>query len=162
MQKWVTKNNVVVFLGLCSLALIFLEPQSMRDYCYNNNLPCVFMRNFLLPLAWGSFPVALLLLFLRDELFRSWLRFLAWWLPVGYILSYGFGYSTGYISIELWNTRLTSFVILSFSLLLFIIKTWELRRQEAGTPIAPWLVWTILVLAFAASLVPGYIYGLIW
>jgi len=106
--------------------------------------------------------VALLLLFLRDELFRSWLRFLSWWLPVGYILSYGVGISTGYISIELWNTRLTSLVILSFSLLLFIIKTWELRRQETGTPIAPWLVWTALVLAFAASLVPSYIYGLIW
>lgn len=150
-------------MGICSLMLVFLEPQGVRDYCYTNDLSCVSVRNFLLPLAWGSFPIAILILFLRDELFRSWLRFLAWWLPLGYLLSYGLGYSTGYMSFDLWNTRLTSFVILSFSTLLFMVKTWELRRQEAGTPMAQWLIWVSLTLAFIFSVVlSGYIYGLIW
>jgi hypothetical protein len=161
MQKWVTKNNVFFFgitAFLCSKVVRYLV---QNDYCGSFWNTCLMFEDMFLPLFVLTLPI-LVLFFLRDELFRSWLRFLAWWLPVGYILSYGIGYSTGYISIELWNTRLTSFVILSFSLLLFVIKTWELRRQEAGTPIAPWLVWTTLVLAFAASLVPGYIYGLIW
>ncbi len=163
MDKWLTKKNILLFFGLWFVAFLLLDPQWVRDYCYGNRLPCVSVRKFLLPFVWGGFPLSLLLLFLRDELFRSWLRFLAWWLPVGYFLSYSLGYSAGYISFELFNTRLMSFVILSFSPLLFAIKIWELRRIEAGNPIALWLKWASFVFAFALSIVlSGYIYGLIW
>lgn len=164
MKNWLTKKNIAIIFGVSALLLAILQMQWVRTLCYDNDLSCVSIRMFLLPLAWGCFPASVVSCFLRDEIFRSWLKFIAWWLPIGSILSFIDSQSSGgWINISLFPTQFFAFTILAMSGFLFGLKSWELHREDQGNPLAWWVKWSSLVVAFIISVVlSAYTYGLFW
>lgn len=163
MKNWMTKKNITIFFAICASLFAALQPQWVRTLCYENNLSCVSFRMFLLPFVWGCFPISIALYFLRDEIFRSWIKFIAWWLPLGsLLLVIGLNTSNGFVG-PLFPAQFFAFTIISMSGFLFILKSLELRRADQGNPLAWWIKWPSFVAAFALSVIfSAYSYGLIW
>jgi hypothetical protein len=162
MKNLVTKKNIIIALGVSAVLLAVLQMQWIRTFCYDNDLSCVSLRGLLLPLAWGCFPISIAFYFLRDEIFRSWLKFIAWWLPVGTLLVFAESGGRGSIlGVSLFPAQLFALTIVIESLLLFTIKMWELRRADQGNLIAWWVKWSSHITSFVLSVALSYyIYGL--
>lgn len=121
------------------------------------------IEDALFPLYTLAVPL-IVLYFLRDEIFRSWVRFNSVWVPLSVILivlshpydNFPFPSSDGI-------SRILGWITVMMSLSIFVLKSWELRRKDQGNPLAWWIKWPSLVAAFALStILSAYIYGLIW
>lgn len=117
----------------------------------------------LFPLYILAVPL-IVLYFLRDEIFRSWVRFILVWAPLSVILTvlshpydnFPFPASDGI-------SKILGFIAVTMSLSIFTLKSWELRRKDQGNPLACWVKWPSLLVAFVLSVVLSfYLYGLIW
>lgn len=162
MKKLLTKKNIVIVFGISALLLAILHPQWVRTLCYDNDLPCVSIWMFLLPFVWGCLPASVIVYFLRDEIFYSWLKFIAWWLPLGSLMAFITSDDSGIIG-NLFSSQFFAFTIISMSGCVFALKSWELHRTDLGNPLAWWIKWPSLVIAFILSIIlSAYIYGLFW
>ena len=162
MKNLVTKKNITLFALASFILSVAIRYFVANDYCDPYWDACLRFVDILMPFYVVSIPM-FVLFFLRDEIFRSWLKFIAWWLPLGSLLSIiASGNSSGFIG-NLFPTQFFTFTIVVMSIFLFVIKTWELRRADRGNPLAWWVEWTSLVAAFVLSVILSYyIYGLFW
>ncbi len=144
MKNWLTKKNIVI----CALTLI-LVGWGANELRYIKYSPAHIIIDPLSALLVSLVP----LYFLRDEIFRSWLKFIAWWLPLGSVLSIVALNSSGGFIGNLFPAQFFAFSIIFMSLFLFAIKTLELHRTDGGMPMQWWVKWPTLILAFAMSLV---------
>lgn len=107
---------------------------------------------------------AIVACFLRDKIFRSWVRFILVWAPLSFILivlsgpySDIIGPGSGGVS------KILAGITVMVSFLIFFLKSWELYRIDKGNPLAWWIKWPSLVTAFVLSgVLSVYIYGLFW
>ncbi len=153
MKNLVTKRNITIFAIILILGAWGADKLWYVSY---NSMHAVI--DPVLALLAALSP----LYFLRDEIFRSWLKFIAWWLPFGSLLVYvGLGLSG--IPGNPFPAQIFAFTIVAMSLFLFAIKTWELRRAEQENPLTWWVKWPVFVVVFVLSVVlSAYIYGLFW
>lgn len=154
MKNLLTKKNIAVF----ALVLVLIG-WGANKLGYINYSPA----HAIIDPALAVLAVLSLLYFFRDEIFRSWLKFIVWWLPLGSLLliidSWGSG---GWVDIRMIPRLLTVSTLVLMSIFLILIKNWELARTDNGAVVAWWIKWTALTLAFVASFLAIYIYGLIW
>ncbi len=163
MKNLVTKKNIPIIFGVCAVLLAVLNFQWIRTFCYDNDLSCVSFRALLLPLVLGGLPISIVSYFLRDEIFQSWIKFIAWWVPVGSLLSIVALNSSGGFIGNFFPSQVFAFTIIAMSASLFAIKTWELRRASQGNPIKWWIKLPSFVATFTLSLALSYYaYGLFW
>ncbi len=169
MKNWLTKKNMLVF-ALVSFLLAQLVPYVIQSSTCSSGVyhkwwwqPCMTIEDALFPLYILALPLTALY-FLRDEIFRSWVRFILIWAPLSVILTMlshpydNFPFpASGGISIIL------GWIMVTMSLAIFALKSWELHRVDQGNPLAWWVKWAGLVAAFILSVVLSvYTYGLIW
>ena len=74
--------------------------------------------------------VSLILFFLKDEIFNSWLKFTKWYLPIAIILIVIFPSHAGFLSPDRETiTWLSAALFLIISLLIIGWKSWRLRGR---------------------------------
>jgi hypothetical protein len=83
------------------------------------------------------FLLATLLLFVREQIFSSWINFAKWWVPLTIILSIlaGFGEQPSYMPAMITPGTVSFFMSSVFLVasLLIILKTWlQVRNSGAG------------------------------
>jgi hypothetical protein len=153
MKNWFTKKNLAIFA--LTLSLIGWGANKLGYIKYSP-------AHAIIDPALAVLAILLLLYFLREEIFRSWLKFVAWWIPVGSLLVFT-GLGSSGIPGNLFPAQFFAFTIISMSGCLFALKSWELHRIDKGNPPARWVKWPSFLVAFVLSVVLSfYLYGLIW
>jgi cytochrome bd-type quinol oxidase subunit 2 len=122
---------VILFISLILLAGTFLVCPTPTDVCLRYDELSVFLILFSAPV----FLLSLILLFLREEIFRSWKHFAYWWLPISafFIMlapstdrgsfDFGMGFDREAVT---WFFAVLFFLI---SLILIIYKSIKLRGK---------------------------------
>lgn len=143
MKNWVTKKNIFVasLLGLVStIALGFLDARhaSSCEYITKEGPVighaikyCEYIALSLLPLV-AMLPISLLSFYLKEELFRVWIRFAKWWVPFFIFMILVAPVETGgWISLPIKGSiALVSSVLFIFiSLILIAYKSFALRKK---------------------------------
>ena len=153
MKNLVTKRNIAIF----ALTAV-LVGWGVNKFGYINYSTA----HAIIDPALALLAILFSLYFLRDEIFRSWLKFIAWWLPLGSLLwfvdSSGSG---GWVDIQMIPRLLTTSTLVLMSFFLILIRNWELDRADGGVTVAWWIKWTMLIVAFTSSFLSVYVYGLI-
>ncbi len=155
MKNFLTKTHVTVFAALISLLGLGLNILGFIDYDAAHAI-----ADPALVILFVSF----LFFLLKDAVFYSWLSFLAWWIPLGYLSTFVFkSPERAILRIDFFNAQLMSLVLLFMSLALIVIKTWELQRAEKKNPINSFLRIVLYVFSsFISVAVAFYVYGLFW
>ena len=130
--KWVALLFFGISMLVFVLPLVFLpnlsDCRSYHDFCKS-------LAIFSLPLA-ACFPLSLLLFFLRDQVFYTWLKFSAVAIPVMLWVIYQSPPSAmgGFLASAMTTTRSETAIQISglyivISLILIGIKSWMLRQK---------------------------------
>ena len=138
-DKWVTKKNSLLVLGLLLLlifaaALWISETQlcgySDESICAKTLLTFEGSGILILP----AFVICLILCKMRDEIFRAWIRFAIWWVPLSIIIigtastdaqSYIFPSSQSLLGL------LLPFLFVIISLIIIIYKWANLQKKRS-------------------------------
>ena len=155
MKNLLTKTHITIFAALISLLALGLNVGEFIDYDAAHTI-----ADPALVILFVSF----LFFLLRDAIFYSWLRFLAWWIPLGYFIVFIFKSPVrAILRIEFFNAQLMSLVLLFMSLALIVIKTWEIQSAEQQNPVNSSLKIASYALSFIVSVaISFYIYGFFW
>ncbi len=137
MKKLMTKKSAMIFFGL--FALIFLLPMFFFPYlssCGSYREICKSLALFTLPLS-TCFPIVLLLLFFRDQIFLAWLKFTIFVMPIILLIIYQSPSSAGggFLSSAMTTTRSEVSIQLSIlygivSLIIILVKSLVLRGKK--------------------------------
>ena len=154
MNPMLSKQNILILSTIIFLTAWAVD--SFGGYSYVITEPLV---NYALAL----FVSTVLMVFSKNEVFLSWIWMLAWWTPSSLYLIWmtkmGGMFSPGSEGMS----RISGEILFLMSLVIFSVKSWELRRNDSGKPLAWWVKWGILVLGFVASVIASiYIYEFVW
>ncbi len=135
------KKNIF-FLGLLALVfisvIIFLEGSYGRFCVYSpedgwSKNYCDIFALFLVPLLL-VIPFSLLFCFLRDEVFKYWMKFAKWGIATLMIFSFVAGsvHRSGSIGFEFFPFMLSFlyFIFVTISIVMIIYKSWKLRTKK--------------------------------
>ena len=131
----ITNRNVLTVSLVVSSLLLVVNYVGTYALCGGNAGTCVdvlynlvLLFEFFLPL----FLLSLITYKLRDEIFRAWLIFAKWWVPLTIILVL-LAPTTGYSLVPIDKGRVSLFMnalFLILSLLLIAYKSYQLRRER--------------------------------
>lgn len=131
---FLTKKRVFLISLVGVLVITALALLQKGDFCYNNPW-CNKLWDTINFIGYSSYPfvplflLSLISFFLREEVFRAWLRFTYWWLPV-YIIAVYFvasNSSGGFGIPNVFDQQTVSFIFsglfLIISLVIITIKS---------------------------------------
>lgn len=135
------KNSLYSFLATAVLTLaVFLTEKACVVGSGFETLCFSFFRDIQESVIFlGTiFIVSLILLFVREETFRSWVKFAKWYIPIAALLillaagtfsggSYGPSYDLDAEGMSI----LTAALFLLISIAIIAVKSWKLRKKEA-------------------------------
>ena len=133
---------VVFLISLIGLSIFFLiaSTRGVPFFCIEYDRECmkqydniaVFFQIFI-----PTISLSIITFFLRDEIFRAWLKFAYWWMPISIFfifLSANAGGGGGWGIPTILDPEFVSFVFSSLffiiSLLIIITRSFSLRNQE--------------------------------
>lgn len=154
MQKLNSKTYVMIFA-----ASVFVFSRILRQLVENNSCgkewsACVGVEN-LLPIFYVLFVPALLLYFFQTEVQKSWFKLLAWYVPLTIIfgLPQGSSWGPSFFSSSKDVVWIFSINIVVFSIILFVIRKFEISRIAEKKKDILWIKWPTYFVAFFMSFV---------
>ena len=120
-----SKKSVLIWSVVLSLPDIFLFSTKMYEY------KDIFLTLFIFPI---TLLFSLITYKMREEVFRAWVRFATWWIPLQIVLTLLTPESSGGLFISLVDKQLVaillSFLFVLISLVLIVWKWLSTRRTS--------------------------------
>lgn len=163
MQKLKDKKLVLFFSVVAFIFSLALRQLVENNSCGKDWSTCVGIEN-LLPIFYILFIPAILSYLFKAEVYMSWLKLLAWYLPISVLLGLPQGSSWGPSMFPESRSMvwILSINLVVFSLVLFVIRNIEIIKISENKKFKPWLKWIVYVATFALStLLSVYIFGIL-
>lgn len=133
-NNWVTKKTVLFSaIGIFGLVFVVNEPimfglckniamwESGTKYCNDGSIIAESVGLLALSLSLSLIFLSLITYWMKEQIFRAWIRFAYWWIPLTIIMTYlSSGSSGGGFGIP--NVFDAGFVLFVFSFLFFVIS----------------------------------------
>jgi len=145
MKNWITKKNTFITSILAFGVTVLLWVLNMGDIIscrtpigvgYSIKY-CAQISIILLPLT-TVIPVSLLTYKLRDEIFRAWIRFAQWWVPISMLIILiipgggGGGWGIAFPPLDAVFALYSSGLFLVISLAIIAYKFFQLKKSGVG------------------------------
>ena len=129
------KKEILLGSWLVAIVLLLISKVGTFSLCDGNYSCAHALANILrslIPLL-ALAPLSLIFYFLRDEVFKAWVKFALWWIPLSIVLSYLTPENN-----ELFPTGpgVTAYILSALfvliSLIIVLVKSLSLRKQGGG------------------------------
>lgn len=124
-----TKKNVLVVSGLIGGGLLLLEPIKTSTICGMGSTSCidtVFLIAMLLYVFPFVFLFSLITYYLPEAVFRAWVNFAKWWVPIQILLVYLTPESSGGYFVVLMDKQFAAIILSGLFVLISLgIIVWK-------------------------------------
>lgn len=124
-----TKKIVLIISGLVGGGLLLLEPIKTSTICGAGSITCIdniFFTSMLLFVFPFVFLFSIITYFLKESVFRSWVNFAKWWVPLQIFLVLITPESSGGYFVSLIDKQFVAIILSGvFATISLIIVIWK-------------------------------------